>query len=349
MDNHQYLFDDGPLRVRVLHIHGRRPTPPPPTYGKNKAAIAAERIAASIRLPPKNLMIAAPEDAGAYPVLFIYHGFLLLNQHYSQLLQHVASHGYIVIAPQIYVVAGADATQEIADAAAIINWLPEGLADILSEHVGPVLPRLDKLALAGHSRGAKTAFGLALGLSEVALNISAIAGLDPVDGMDVNRQTTPPILKFSEHCFGLHLPILIIGAGLGSLKRNALFPPCAPEGVSHRAFFSDCSDPAFYFVATEHGHMDFLDDQTHGFRGKLSYCTCRNGPSRGPMRRFSGGILVAFLQAALHCESKALQHFIDNPSHAPVKLEKPKWYIVSSTTEASSNCPDLSEVFVERS
>lgn len=343
MSSHQHVFEEGPLCVRVFNVEGRRPPLPTPTYGKHKASVAAAREASSARYPPKPLMIAAPEDSGDYPVVFLYHGFLLLNQHYSQLLQHVASHGFIVIAPQMYIVAGADATQEIANAAAIINWLPEGLADVLSEYLGPVQPRLDKLALVGHSRGAKVAFGLALGLSEVTLKICAIAGLDPVDGKDVGQQTTPAILKFSDHCFDLKLPILIVGSGLGSLKRNALFPPCAPEGVSHRAFFSDCSEPTFYFVATEHGHMDFLDDRTHGFRGKLSYCTCRNGPSRGPMRMFAGGILVAFLQAAMFSETATLQHIIGNPSHAPVKLENPEWYIASASS--TSMCPDLSTVF----
>ncbi|KAI5074512.1 hypothetical protein GOP47_0010473 [Adiantum capillus-veneris] len=343
MGSHQYVFKEGPLRVRVFHVEGRRPPQPAPTYGKHRATVAQEREAASLLYPPKPLMIAAPEDGGEYPLLFLYHGFLLLNKYYSQLLQHVASHGFIVIAPQMYILAGADATQEIAEAAAIINWLPGRLADVLSEHVGPVQPRLDKLALVGHSRGAKVAFGLAMGLSEVALKISAIAGLDPVDGKDVNQQTTPPILKFSTHCFDLKLPILILGSGLGSLKRNALFPPCAPEGVSHQAFFSDCSDPTFYFVASEHGHMDFLDDRTDGFQGKLSYCACRNGPSRGPMRRFSAGILVAFLQAAMFSETKTFEHLIRNPTIAPVTLEKPKWYIASASE--TSECPDLSKVF----
>jgi len=52
-------------------------------------------------LPPKPLLIAAPREAGEYPVLVFLHGYLVVNSFYSQLLQHVASHGYIVIAPQV--------------------------------------------------------------------------------------------------------------------------------------------------------------------------------------------------------------------------------------------------------
>ena len=51
--------------------------------------------------PPKPLLVAAPREAGEYPVLVFLHGYLVVNSFYSHLLQHVASHGYIVIAPQV--------------------------------------------------------------------------------------------------------------------------------------------------------------------------------------------------------------------------------------------------------
>ena len=247
----------------------------------------------------------------------------------------------------MYKVAGPNATQEIEDAAAIINWLPEGLIQVLdSEALVEVRPMLDKFALIGHSRGAKVAFALALGLSKISLDlkIGAIVGLDPVDGKDIGQQTIPPILMFSDHSFDLNMPILIIGSGLGALKRNIFFPPCAPEGVNHQAFFLECSEPAFYFVALEHGHMDFLEsDDIDGFRGKLSYCICRNGSSRSPMRKFSGGILVAFFGATFLSETNTLENLLKNPGLAPVKLDSPKWYIPTFST--TSACPNLKLVF----
>lgn len=51
--------------------------------------------------PPKPLLIAMPTDAGDFPLLLFLHGYLLNNSFYSQLIQHVASHGFIVIAPQV--------------------------------------------------------------------------------------------------------------------------------------------------------------------------------------------------------------------------------------------------------
>lgn len=50
--------------------------------------------------PPKQLLIGLPCEAGEFPVLLLLHGFLLSNSFYSQLIQHIASHGFIVISPQ---------------------------------------------------------------------------------------------------------------------------------------------------------------------------------------------------------------------------------------------------------
>jgi chlorophyllase len=89
--------------------------------------------------------------------------------------------------------------------------------------------------------------------------------------------------------------------------------------------------------------MDFLDDHTDGLLGKLSYCICRNGPSRRLMRRVSGGILVAFCRATFFSDIVALENLIRNPRLAPAKLEAPQWYTPTAST--TSECPDLELVF----
>ena len=52
--------------------------------------------------PPAHLFVAAPSVGGHYPVLLFKHGTLLANYAYSQFLLHIASYGYIVVAPQVY-------------------------------------------------------------------------------------------------------------------------------------------------------------------------------------------------------------------------------------------------------
>jgi chlorophyllase len=49
----------------------------------------------------KEVMVVAPLQAGKYPVIVFLHGFELAFHYYEQLLQHVASHGFIAVAPQV--------------------------------------------------------------------------------------------------------------------------------------------------------------------------------------------------------------------------------------------------------
>lgn len=51
--------------------------------------------------PPKPLLIGTPSESGVFPVLVLIHGYLLYNSFYSQLVQHISSHGFIVVAPQV--------------------------------------------------------------------------------------------------------------------------------------------------------------------------------------------------------------------------------------------------------
>jgi chlorophyllase len=82
----------------------------------------------------------------------------------------------------ISLIPGGDA-EDIAAAAKIADWLPEGLPSVLPKGVEP---ELSKVALAGHSRGGHTAFSfpfsLALGHAKNNLSFSALIGLDPVAG-----------------------------------------------------------------------------------------------------------------------------------------------------------------------
>lgn len=215
--------------------------------------------------------------------------------------------------------AGPDATEEIKTAAAITNWLSEGLQELLPSNIRP---NLSKLGLAGHSRGGKVAFALALKKTFTSLRFSALIGIDPVDGMDKGKQTSPPVLTYIPRSFDLEMAALVIGSGLGEIKRNPLFPPCAPKGVNHEDFYNECRQPTCYFVAKDYGHVDMLDDETKGIRGKTSYCLCKNGKSREPMRRFVGGIIVAFCKAYLEGDFSPLMAIKDGGEKLPLELQK---------------------------
>ncbi|XP_028751543.1 chlorophyllase-2, chloroplastic [Neltuma alba] len=276
--------------------------------------------------PPKPLLIATPLEAGDFPLLLFLHGYLLYNSFYSQLILLVASHGFIVIAPQLYSVAGPDISDEIHSTAAITNWLGEGLSKYLPPNVKP---NCSKIALGGHSRGGKTAFAVALKKLNTTTNLkfSALIGIDPVDGMDKGKQTPPPVLTYIPHSFDFDMAAMVIGSELGELKKNPLFPPCAPKGVNHREFYDECPKPSWHFVAGEYGHLDMLDDDTRGIRGKATYCFCKNGESRKPMRRFVGGAIVAFLKAYLLADDQDLIAIRDRHLSMPLDLKTIECYV----------------------
>jgi chlorophyllase len=276
-------------------------------------------------------MVAVPEDEGEYPVVQFQHGTNLKNSDYKELISRVASWGFIVVAPQMYdgILPPLNAILEIENARAILNWLPTGLVPAMPE-LALARPNFEKIALVGHSRGGKVVFGVALNVSNgIIPQISAVAALDPVDGTSL-FQIKPPILNYKNNSLDLGVPTLIVGTGLGPLpgpSRFGPFPPCAPEKYDHKYFFEDVSPPAFHFVAPNQGHMDFLNDCPTGFIGKLKAAlqcyTCRGGSSRGPMRSFTGGILVAFLQNALFHNSSAFDAAYEHFQLAPIPLDPP--------------------------
>ncbi|GKE02962.1 chlorophyllase-2, chloroplastic [Tanacetum coccineum] len=272
------------------------------------------------KVTPKPLLIFTPLEAGEYPVLVLLHGYLLYNSFYSQLSHHIASHGFILVVPQLYSVTGPDATKEVEYVAEITHWLPQGLPKLLPSQVNA---NHKKLGLAGHSRGGKVAFALALNRlkMELKLKYSALIGIDPVDGMDKGKQTPPKVLNYVPHSFNLEMPVMVIGSGLGEVRKNPLFPACAPKGVNHEDFYNECCKPACYFVAKDYGHLDMLDNETKGIRGKSTHCLCKNGKSREPMRRFVGGAVVSFLKAYLGGDFSHLMA-IKAAENAPVVLQK---------------------------
>ncbi|KAL3676238.1 hypothetical protein R1sor_026186 [Riccia sorocarpa] len=273
--------------------------------------------------PANRLLISAPNASGTYPVIQLHHGFTLRIDFYSQLLEHLATYGYIVVAPQAMdlVNINPNAKDEIAQAADTLDWYPNNLEAKLAE-IFPnldVKPDLEKVILAGHSRGGKVAFGLATGVCKSVLSFAGIVGLDPVDGGQPYQQTQPPILPNKPFGLDLPFPTLIVGSGLGKW--------CAPAGVNHDAFFNNSAPLAYHFVAPEYGHMDFLDDKLNGpFQYVLiADHTCWNGPSRGPFRTFTGGIMVAFLDSILFNNGEFLDRALMNiPDAAPVKLDTPQ-------------------------
>ncbi|XP_019053171.1 PREDICTED: chlorophyllase-1-like [Nelumbo nucifera] len=262
---------------------------------------------------PKPLRIVSPTESGKYPVLLFLHGTALSNVFYTQLLTHIASHGFICVAPQL------PFGEEICCAALVTNWFSEGLKSVIP---GEAQPNLQKLALVGHSRGGKAAFALALGLAPTSLAFSVLIGLDPVAGKCKGCECPPKILTYQPRSFNLGIPVMVIGTGLGEKRKIKLFCPCAPPQVSHQEFYDESKHPRYHMVTADYGHMDMLDDNCKGILGTLSSSLCKSGDGdKDLMRRCVGGIIVAFMREYLEVSTGDLKGILDAPEIAPVKLD----------------------------
>ncbi|KAK4441476.1 Chlorophyllase-1 [Sesamum alatum] len=281
--------------------------------------------------PPIELFIVAPLTKGTYPLLLFCHGFMLRNTWYSDLLRHVASHGYIVVAPKFYGVIPISIPEEVKRAAQVTGWLPTGLPLVLPEKVNP---DIDNLALVGHSRGGETAFALALGRTEqksrkkkapssIRDDVShpskfkAVIGVDPVAGYSPSIRPPPKILEYIPRCFNMSIPVAVIGTGYGNQPLR-LMPPAAPDGVNHSEFFNESKPPACYFLAKDYGHCDMLDER---YAYMMSYMVKSGKGPRDLMRKCVGGIVVAALKSYLGGSDDDLNAIVDDPTIAPITLD----------------------------
>jgi len=231
---------------------------------------------------PRPLRIVAPEQPGTYAVIQLQHAFFGLNTWYDTIMQHLASHGFVVVAPQMYelglgVALGNPTAQQEAELANQVRiWSQQHLADVAGVDVD-----MGWLGFAGHSRGGKVAWLL---LKADPTRGMAVAGIDPVDGTGgplggQSRVLTGPL--------DFPFPSLVIGTGRGGA--------CAPDGDNHVQFYAASAAPAWHVVASDYGHGDMLDEDA----ASAAALVCDSNPDREPMRRLTAGMLTAFFRGAL--------------------------------------------------
>lgn len=258
-------------------------------YEAGKLAVRTIDLKACENDAPTALRIHAPEVSGTYAVVLFQHGFMSRNSAYDEILTHLSSHGFVVVAPQMYepslgpLLGNPTAAQEAELAAQIVAWLPGGLRVVLGSSAETNL-----LGIAGHSRGGKVAWLMA---SADPGRILAIAGIDPVDGTGGPFGNQPRVVNGP---FALSIPALVLGTELGG--------SCAPAGDNHEQFFEASTSPAWHVIALSQGHGDMLDES----EAEAASTFCSSGPNRGGMRRFTAGLLVALFRTALQGDDSAL-------------------------------------------
>ncbi len=243
---------------------------------------------------PRPLHIVAPDAPGTFAVVQLQHAFFGMNTWYDEIMRHLASHGFVVVAPQMYelgagvALGNPSADQEAESANQVREWLGEHLGEVAG-----VDADMGRFGLAGHSRGGKVVWLL---LKADPSRGMAVAGIDPVDG------TGGPLGGQSRVLAGtlnFPFPSLVIGTGRGGA--------CAPAGDNHMQFYAASASPAWHVVASDYGHGDMLDEDA----ANAAALVCDSKSDREPMRRLTAGMLTAFFRATLQGDAAAFASLSD--------------------------------------
>ncbi len=251
---------------------------------------------------PVELLIHVPEAAGTYPVVLFIHGFVLHNESFTGILRLLASHGFVVVAPQMYAPGPLGAfmapsnAEEVATAARVLDWCDANLAEVAGVDADTT-----KLGLAGHSRGGRAVFSL---MTQTPARFKAIAGVDPVAGRSANDAAGIPLDRPLEYAAST----LVLGAARSGA--------CAPAGANHEQFYAAAPAPAWHVVALDYGHADMLDDDAPDIG--LITSVCETNPDREPMRRLTAGLMTALFRGALQGDVKAFT-FLEHADAMPVR------------------------------
>lgn len=246
------------------------------------------------------------------------HGFAIPGGDYCALAALLASHGYAVVAPNVY--PASDRPGSASEAQKVANW---------AARVTTAFPN-SSLVLAGHSRGGQ-ACAMAL-LSELRMDastcgalilVSALLLLDVVEGAPSFcglGPLQPHLLScVDEWPSALRdIPVLVVGAQLGATGPCPAAPPghnfdAVWDGLETFAGWGERPRGMFMVTANDFGHMDYLNDHEdcQGFVTKLSKHVVRNGEAgRAVFRHFVSTIAAEFLNAHVVCENDAQESWL---------------------------------------
>lgn len=271
-------------------------------FSRGVLAVRSIDVASCELGAPTAMRIHVPEEAGDFPVIVFQHGFMTQNSAYDEILQHVASHCFVVVAPQMYepgigpLLGNPTAAAEAELASHVSSWIPQRLHEVIGFNA-----RADRIGVAGHSRGGKVAWLMAAANPERVL---AIAGVDPVDGAGGPLGNQARIVQGP---FSFSIRALIIGTELGG--------SCAPAGDNHLQFYAASQSPAWHVVAVNQGHADMLDET----EAKAAAMFCASGPDRAGMRRLTGGLLTAFFRVALQDDASS-RKYLSGQAATPIAV-----------------------------
>lgn len=215
-------------------------------YAEDGAAAVTELTrGADVSSGSFDLEIYLPATAGPRPVVVLAPGLLQPAAAYAPYGRRLASHGILTLIrddPGVFT-----ATPEVT--AGIVETITEWLTDENADASSPLFGRadLDRVGLAGHSRGGKASLIAAEeGLNDVAL---AWFGLDPVDST-----TLADGVLARDQLGVIGMPTAFLGAEISST--------CSPAADNYAVLFEEAPTPSVQIVGLGAGHTQ-LQSQDH--------------------------------------------------------------------------------------
>lgn len=254
-----------------------------------------------------------PAEAGTYPYINFMHGFQLKNIYYDQILTQLASHGFIIVSPQLkQSLIGGD--NSIVEADKILALIADWVKPKLATHTGSAVPDFTRFGLTGHSRGSKISWRMML---KTPTEFHAAMGIDPVDTN--STATSDP------HAITGPMTYDAPSAAVGTEKGPTGFQACAPaDSNSAGIFYPNFPSPAWHLIAGGVGHMDMIDaDDLSSCGMTCSVCSGGDDGQKATFRTLVGGLLVAFFRASLYGETDLYSKLVDTTGmpHPIVKQE----------------------------
>ncbi|GAB4202115.1 MAG: hypothetical protein OHK0013_14990 [Sandaracinaceae bacterium] len=200
------------------------------------------------------------------PLVLFLPGFQLTTANYAGTLEHLASHGFVVVgANPSASLFSANHVEMAADGRAVIDW---------ATGPAPFSSSVDasRIGVSGHSLGGK----LATLITMDDARIDGLFAIDPVDGdpspLGGGSADRPDLVP--SRGADLRVPVGFLGETTNAMGG---FMPCAPAAQNFMQFYAAATAApwAAQWDVTGADHMDFLDDPRCG----LPCSSCPDGPA----------------------------------------------------------------------
>jgi pimeloyl-ACP methyl ester carboxylesterase len=258
-------------------------------------------------------LVSQPEPS-LFPLPFVVFspGFSASPGDYTQTVEHIASHGFAVVAADhgfsilsaLGCMTQRDGLQRVTAAANLVRLRARTPGDDL---FGVVSDR-QGLATVGHSYGGKVSLWLA---REHDVRVDAVVALDPVDGGADNRPgycsdatVDDGFPRLSERLPGNTMPsVLVFTAGLSG--------DCAPREGNGAVLAAAIEDDVIQLTLPRATHTDFLDDVADGDCAACGVCPASE--ERGAdVLRLVRGATVSFLRHRFLGDDRDARWLLDN-------------------------------------